>query len=123
MAVPILHFYKQRGCPFCIEGQRYLDEFLQKHYADVVVIPHHADILEWPIEGWSPSGFPAYALVVDGGLLKVHEGVLKPNQLTNFIDPTKAQRPPRSRRRATNADSDLEVEEDEEDEEGEGEEE
>ena len=80
-----LHFFHMKGCAYCIAGAKYLETFERRQKSgSICIIRHRMDLIDYPIQGWTPGASPAYALVVDGTLLATREGVLDESGLTKF---------------------------------------
>lgn len=123
--IPTLHFFYQKGCSHCVAGEEFVRPFAAKRISKLIVIYHRIDLLDYPIQGWSPNATPGYALVVSGTLLGTHEGVLDEAGLARFVDGRKKGKKPRKSRSKVGGKQAIgeEPEEDEDDEDAEDDEE
>ena len=83
--IPLLHFFEQRGCAFCVAASLDIAAYEKKHRGSFILIRHRMDLMDYPIQGWLPEASPAYALVVEGTLLDTHIGVLDESGLGRFL--------------------------------------
>lgn len=83
--VPRLYVGVADGCPACAAAKPALERLKAENPLSLLVIYLHLDRREWDVLGWSPNATPAYALVVDGKLVRKHVGTLTHKQLIAWL--------------------------------------
>lgn len=84
-----LYVFEQAGCPACLMAEPELRAFHAQYPMQVVVIRVNLDgPVDWPERlalGWAPEGTPGYAAIVDGQLVKKHEGLMRRQDLEHWL--------------------------------------
>jgi thiol-disulfide isomerase/thioredoxin len=79
-----IYFYFQPGCPACSAAEPELTLFSREH-RQIPVLRSNIQLADWAFGGWSPKTTPGYVLLIEGKVIKKHEGMMTKVQIVAWL--------------------------------------